>query len=1185
MPFGWGESHDAYNEVQNSDNKAELSHEVLAGGASFAAFKMFEDNQRKEGKPVSHQFAKELLVGLAGAEVDRLAETKGADYIDRERAKHEAKKNAEHMYDQHYGNEDNYDPNRQRPNERLQREYGKKKVSAVSRALKNVNNTSTGPRPKRSTPKHVPPTPNNSSIIEPTVSGDLIRSASRTPRNNASARPLSIPRTRSKDPERQPLNDDYDNKSQATPGLTRYGSIIGSPVNGSDWGPNRGDENGQSSFALPDPAIAPKDPTPSLRRGAKGFARQPSPLVGGNKQSAYEAGETRHSGGNPLQRGRGRHQPQRVNSMPGNTGSQQHGARPLMRRLMSLGGGRHNSSPSADVPLESYKAFQQLDQRQDDFFHFLDNELEKIESFYKEKEDEATGRLQTMREQLHFMRDSRVEELVYARRDKHTSTRGESVPGGTFIEETLQSSKTRGEQWLHALDGALGAVRNGRFGKNTKRMQTMASPHLPTVKGKSDEDRDYVRRPAKHEIPYRTAKRKLKTAMQEYYRALELLKSYSLLNRKAFRKINKKYDKAVHARPPLRFMNDKVNEAYFVKSDVLEGHIRAVEDLYARYFEGGNYKVAASKLRIKADRPNDLNSTVFRNGIMAAAGACFGLEGLVYGSELLFHSDPATALSTSYLLQIYGGYFLMLILMMFFVIDCRIWTKAKVNYVFVFEFDTRHHLDWRQLAELPCFFALLLGLFMWLNFTRYGAEEMYIYYPIVLISLTAFVLFMPVPILYHRSRTWFLVSMGRLSLSSFFPVEFRDFFLGDMFCSLTYSMGNTALFFCLYLRGWVDPPMCNSSHLRTIGFFSALPGTWRALQCLRRYRDTRNAFPHLANFGKYICTILFYMSLSLYRVEKTSQLRAFFIFCGTINSVYCSLWDLVMDWSLMDFYAHKKLLRENMAFKTAGWYYTAMMIDPILRFNWILYIIVPYQLQHSAVLSFCVAFSEVCRRGIWTIFRVENEHCTNVERFRASRDVPLPYKFRQAEDIAEEGGLLASVGEEQEMDEAQLEEQRQQGIRPPFGLSQIPSRTSGIDMHSTRTEQSANSSTVRRRRKSEQSPLIRRMGSILHMAHAQDFERKKRPEVGEAADKSSDSEEEEEEDDEGSDDIDREVEEAERIVDEEMARVDGADEGGRDGKEGLGEETRRESRADERHGASRKGNGDGDRGEMSSGHA
>jgi len=67
------------------------------------------------GKPVSHQFAKELLVGFAGAEVDRLAETKGADYIDREKAKRQAKQNAEQLYDQHYGGEDQYDPSYGRP--------------------------------------------------------------------------------------------------------------------------------------------------------------------------------------------------------------------------------------------------------------------------------------------------------------------------------------------------------------------------------------------------------------------------------------------------------------------------------------------------------------------------------------------------------------------------------------------------------------------------------------------------------------------------------------------------------------------------------------------------------------------------------------------------------------------------------------------------------------------------------------------------------------------------------------------------------------------------------------------------------------------------------------------------------------------------------------------------------------
>lgn len=136
-------------------------------------------------------------------------------------------------------------------------------------------------------------------------------------------------------------------------------------------------------------------------------------------------------------------------------------------------------------------------------------------------------------------------------------------------------------------------------------------------------------------------------------------------------------------------------------------------------------------------------------------------------------------------------------------------------------------------------------------------------------------------------------------------MEFRDFFLGDMYCSQTYSMGvrptdspfaiptrliysqNLELFFCLYARDWNNPPICNSSNSRLLGFFSTLPGIWRALQCLRRYYDTRNAFPHLVNCGKYTFTILYYMTLSLYRIDKSLSLKALFIACATINAVYC----------------------------------------------------------------------------------------------------------------------------------------------------------------------------------------------------------------------------------------------------------------------------------------------------------
>jgi hypothetical protein len=62
------------------------------------------------GKTVNHQFAKEMLVGLAGAEVDKLFETKGLDFLDKEEAKRHAKQQAEHLYDQQYSQYDQYDP-------------------------------------------------------------------------------------------------------------------------------------------------------------------------------------------------------------------------------------------------------------------------------------------------------------------------------------------------------------------------------------------------------------------------------------------------------------------------------------------------------------------------------------------------------------------------------------------------------------------------------------------------------------------------------------------------------------------------------------------------------------------------------------------------------------------------------------------------------------------------------------------------------------------------------------------------------------------------------------------------------------------------------------------------------------------------------------------------------------------
>ncbi|PYH98135.1 putative phosphoglycerate mutase family protein [Aspergillus ellipticus CBS 707.79] len=79
----------------SEEHKAKLSHEVIGGAAAYEAMKAYEDHKAKNGEPDSHAQAKEILAGLAGAFVDREFETKGLDFIDREKAKYHAKKQLE----------------------------------------------------------------------------------------------------------------------------------------------------------------------------------------------------------------------------------------------------------------------------------------------------------------------------------------------------------------------------------------------------------------------------------------------------------------------------------------------------------------------------------------------------------------------------------------------------------------------------------------------------------------------------------------------------------------------------------------------------------------------------------------------------------------------------------------------------------------------------------------------------------------------------------------------------------------------------------------------------------------------------------------------------------------------------------------------------------------------------------
>jgi hypothetical protein len=554
---------------------------------------------------------------------------------------------------------------------------GKKKLKAINRALRTVHQTprfrkrginTYEPSPFEAAPKYtyINRTHNGREATLGSRDPDDLRTLAlansqnnfqETPNGGSQAIPAAHP---SRSPEEEPLTSGPGFRDRGK----SYGSIIGSPPDDEE---SRFGARAPSSLKLPGAALDPEHPSPQVGPSSASLRKPRTvsipPAAAPDTDNAFEVGKTRspskkHS--SLPSRYKSVFMPMRMNSDAGPI--TQTKTRPSARRLFSLSNKTPPASPG-DVPLEAYR---DLDLRQAEFFNFLDMELEKIENFYKEKEEEATQRLTILRDQLHIMRDRRIDEIIHRQtaKIKHQSKKNSIAPllkhghansSGDENSDDTKKGEPLSKSWLTPLDAALEAINAGKYGKSKKQITQLATPSGLGPKDYLEGRSDFVRRPNLPDVPYQSAKRKLKTALQEYYRGLELLKSYALLNRTAFRKINKKYDKTVNARPSSRYVTEKVNKAEFVNSDVIEGHIRAVEDLYARYFERGNHKVAVGKLRIKLARAGDYTDNTFRNGVLLASAIILGVQGLIKAENIAnagISQGNTFAIHTNYLLQV-----------------------------------------------------------------------------------------------------------------------------------------------------------------------------------------------------------------------------------------------------------------------------------------------------------------------------------------------------------------------------------------------------------------------------------------------------------------------------------------------------------------------------------------------------
>ena len=395
-----------------------------------------------------------------------------------------------------------------------------------------------------------------------------------------------------------------------------------------------------------------------------------------------------------------------------------------------------------------------------DFLHFLISELQRVDTFYMAKEEEAGARLRVLRAQLHEMRNRKNHDALYGTLQKLPDDEGDDLASRSLLGRMKGS-----------------VIELASFGKNP-RSSTIAhalpNPMLTPIATVSQRRRDFVPKRATEEeaVSYKEAKRKIKMAVHELYRSLDLVQSYAALNRTAFQKLNKKYDKNARSSEKLEFMHNYVDRSHFVNSTVIDGHMRTIEDLFARYFERDNTKAALTKLRARKVRDESLGT--FNSGVLVGLGGVFSIQGFISALRMMFdentHEDKRNVVGSH--LQIYGGYFLLLCMGWMFCLNCYIWTRAKVNYPFIFEFDTRTSLDWRKLCQFPSVFSLLFGVIFWLNFSaEWGSLDLFLWYPVILIGASLVVLFLPLPVFHHKSRLWFAYSHVRAPDFHFFSLH------------------------------------------------------------------------------------------------------------------------------------------------------------------------------------------------------------------------------------------------------------------------------------------------------------------------------------------------------------------------------------------------------------------------------
>ena len=520
---------------------------------------------------------------------------------------------------------------------------------------------------------------------------------------------------------------------------------------------------------------------------------------------------------------------------------------------------------------------------------------------------------------------------------------------------------------------------------------------------------------------------KYENALKELYKEMGYMNKYIDLNLQAKRKIIKKFNKYIQSQDitkertkstleqedEIKKMLEYINNT-IINSDLTTISLKEadIEKLFRKYFFDKYLFNAIKVLKESKAEVSIKQKYAFFFGFFIGILLIIFILCILIANH--FHIDMDDDAKFKTIFPMFRGYLVMVLYYWFLGLNVYVWNTFHINYRLAFNFDS-HYSPVISIFKRAAFFTMIVAIML----LCYMIERTQIpilydlvnFIPLELTPLISYIivliyLFCPLKNTFNYFGRLYL---GRLFVETMSSItttsDLRHTWLGDQMTSLVGPFRDIEYTVCYYVHynnTFEEKKRLCSSRRPIVILIGIYPYFIRFLQVIKTMWEKKIIFPDILNAIKYILSILVaissYYSKTIEIFGKTWLLIAGFSSCWS----YC--WDMKMDYGLLQNGTNNLFLRNDLFYKKNWIYYTAMVLNLMGRFAWVLTISpdVVYRWIRPEFFLMVIYMIEMCRRGMWNFFRIELKHIDLCKHFQVSDKIALPSFTKIKELISKE---------------------------------------------------------------------------------------------------------------------------------------------------------------------------------------